>query len=458
MIVPIYHYIFAWLNPLFYMVNRRFLCYNVRVQTNCTQKAVTETTMDTQNTQKELFHHIWNSSFIRIIIYALLCQFTMAITNTVLPLYVINGLGRSAADSGLLGTVFTFGSVGCRFFAGYISDRFGRRTTLILGAGIVGISLLVMGFQTTLIMLLVFKVIQGVGHALNSTASNAVASEVLPRDKVGQGIGYYSLHSMVTNAIGPTVCPALMGVGAAALNGGQNYQLPMVVGGIMGLVAMVIGASMNYEKKALALDPSLKRKPNGIHISDFVERRALLPALMMFFTSFASGAAVYMIVFANEYQFGSVGIYYIINALVSVGLRFAIGSKLDAMRPRTVATIAIALNVLSYVLLGFTLTEWSFIASAFLMGAYQAMLTPTFNAMAMKLSPKSRAGAASSTYWLGFDGGMAIGMLFFGMVIDWGSYPAAFLFSAGYMLVFGIVAFFILRKVKPLRELENPEE
>ena len=201
--------------------------------------------MQSQQKQPELFQRIWNSSFIRIIIYALLCQFTMSITNTVLPLYVINGLGRSAADSGLLGTMFTIGSVCCRFVAGYISDRFGRRVTLMLGAGIVGISLFAMGFQTTLIMLLVFKVIQGIGHALNSTASNAVAAEVLPRDKVGQGIGYYSLHSMLTNAIGPTLCLALMGVGVSAA-GGQNYLLPMLLGGAMGLVAMLIGLSLNY--------------------------------------------------------------------------------------------------------------------------------------------------------------------------------------------------------------------
>ena len=108
--------------------------------------------------------------------------------------------------------------------------------------------------------------------------------------------------------------------------------------------------------------------------------------------------------------------------------------------------------------MGFTLSEWAFITSAVLMGVYQSMLTPTFNAMAMKMVPESRSGAASSTYWLGFDGGMAIGMLFFGAIIDWGSYPAAFLFSAAYMLLFGIVAFFILRKVKPLRELVNPTE
>jgi MFS family permease len=414
--------------------------------------------MEKQSNQTELFHSIWNSSFIRIIVYALLCQFTMSISNTVLPLYVINGLGRSAAESGLLGTVFTIGSVCCRFFAGYISDKFGRRVTLTLGAGIVAIALFALGFQTTLIMLLVFKVIQGVGHALNSTASNAVAAEVLPRDQVGQGIGFYSLHSMLTNAIGPTLCLVLMSVGVDSSIGEQNYQVPMVMGGVMGVVAVLIALSMGYEKKLHALHPETAHKPQGIKLNDFIERRALLPALMMFFTSFASGAAVYMIVFANEYNFSTISIYYVVNALVSVGVRFAFGSKLDRLRPRTVAVIAIAINVVSYALLGFTLSEWSFMLSAVLMGIYQSMLTPTFNAMAMKMVPESRSGAASSTYWLGFDGGMAIGMLFFGVIIDWGSYPAAFLFSALYMAIFGVIAYFVLRKVPALVDIESPKE
>lgn len=442
----------------FYMESVPFhSCYNTDMML-CMKSEKKAVIRMEKASKSELFPRIWNSSFVRVLIYALLCQFTMSITNTVLPLYVINGLGMSAAQSGLLGTAFTIGSVCCRFVAGYICDRLGRRVTMVLGAGIVAVSLFMLGIQATLIMLLVFKVIQGVGHALNSTTSNAVAAEVLPRDKVGQGIGYYSLHSMLTNAIGPTLSLALMGVGVAAAAGGQNYLLPMLVGAGMGVVAVLIGLSMNYEKKVKAQNPDAFRRPDGIHISDFIERRSLLPAVMMFFTSFASGAGVYMIVFANDYKFASVSIYYIINALVSVGFRFAFGSKLDAIKPRTVAIIAIAINVLSYALLGITLSEWAFITSAVLMGVYQSMLTPTFNAMAMKMAPKSRSGAASSTYWLGFDGGMAIGMLFFGVIIDWGSYPAAFLFSAGYMLLFGIVAFFILRKVRPLRELENPQE
>ena len=409
--------------------------------------------------KKPLFTRLWNSSFVRILIYATLCEFTMSITNTVLPLYVINGLGMSAAQSGLLGTAFTIGSVCCRFVAGYISDLFGRRFTLILGAAIISLSLIFLGFQTTLIMLLVFKVIQGIGHALSSTSSNAVASEVLPQDKVGQGLGYYSLNPMLSNALGPSLSLALMGVGIAAAAGGQNYQLPLLFGGLMGIAAVVIGFTLNYEKKlGVRSSQRVESRKKGIHISDFIEPRSLMPALMIFFTSFASGAAVYMIVFAEEYDFSTTGIYYVINAVVSVGFRFAFGSRLDAMKPRTVALIAIAFNVVSYAALGFTLSEAAFVLSAVLLGIYEAMLTPTFNAMALKVAPQSRSGAASSTYWLGFDGGMAIGMVFFGAVIDWGGYGAAFLFSAAYMLVFGVVAFFVLRNTHPLREIQNPAE
>jgi MFS family permease len=108
--------------------------------------------------------------------------------------------------------------------------------------------------------------------------------------------------------------------------------------------------------------------------------------------------------------------------------------------------------------MGITLSEWAFLLSAFLLGAFNAMLTPTFNAMAMKLAPQSRSGAAASTYWLGFDFGMAIGMVAFGAIIDAVGYSGAFTFAAAYMVLFAVLVFFLLRKAVPLREMVNPEE
>ena len=137
------------------------------------------------------------------------------------------------------------------------------------------LALFMLGFQATLIMLLVFKVIQGIGHALNSTTSNAVAAEVLPRDKVGQGIGYYSLHSMLTNAIGPTLSGA-----DGRWRGGRvrwaELSAAHAGGRRNGRAALLIGLSMNYEKKLKAQNPGAFRLPQGIHVTDFVDRRALL--------------------------------------------------------------------------------------------------------------------------------------------------------------------------------------
>lgn len=411
--------------------------------------------MDSTAPEKnEMFTSVWNSSFIRILIYALFCQFTMAVSNTVLPLYVINGLGRSATESGLLGTLFTVGSLCCRFVSGYLCERFGRRKCLIAGALLVGLSLIALGFETTMFLLLFTKVIQGIGHALNSTASNAVAAEVLPTEQVGRGLGYYALHSTVTNAIGPTICLALMGVGAAAA-GTQNYRLPLILGGVLGLIAMLIGASLRYESRMPAKAENAERR---IRLSDFLEKRALLPAMMSFFIAFATGAGTYMIVFANDYQFSTIGLYYIVDAVVGVAVRFCFGKKLDALPPRRVALIAIGMNFLAYLLLGLTLSEWAFMLSAVLLGVYSAMLAPMTNAMAMKMVPESRTGSASSTYWLGFDIGMAIGMLFFGALIDSGGYKTAFIFSGVFMLLFGIACAFFLRRFVPIRDMQNPAE
>ena len=292
------------------------------------------------------------------------------------------------------------------------------------------------------------------GHAINSTAATAAASEVLPREQMGKGIGYFSLHSTIINAIGPTVALAFMGVGVSAA-GEQNYALPMVMGGLGGLIAMGIGASLGYEKK-LRRDRNAARP--GFRISDFIERRSLMPAVLMLFQAFSSGASVYMIVFANDMGFATVGEYYIINAACTFGIRVALGSRLDGMRPRTVTLIAVAMNITSYLCLGLTLSHWAFLLSAVLMGAYQAMLVPTYNTLALKLAPESRSGAAAATYWLGFDGGMAIGMLAFGVIIDAGGYRGAFLAAGGYMVLFALLAAVVLRRTRPLKEIVSPAD
>jgi MFS family permease len=392
---------------------------------------------------------VWSKNFILVFIYAVLCQFTMSVSNTVLPLFVI-AIGYSNAQSGLLGTVFTIASTICRFAAGGLSDRRGRRQIMILGAFIVGSALLCMGFSTAFGIILVFKFIQGVGHSLNSTASNAAASDVLPKERLGDGIGYYGLHTTFTNAIGPTLALALMGAAIpAAFN--RNYQLPLIVGGIGGLAAASIAFAINYERKR-----TTSSRENFFKLSSFLERRSMMPALLQAFQAVSTGASIFMLVFASSMGFGSISYYYIISAASTLIARLVIGKRMDTVKPVYVVAIPLFVLVGSYFFLAFTLSEASFIFSGVVSGAFNALLVPTFNSLSLKLAPASRSGAASATYWLGFDAGMAVGQIAFGAIIDAGGFYASFLTAGIYLLVFACVAILLLRNLKPICEIQRP--
>jgi MFS family permease len=378
----------------------------------------------------------------------MLCTFTMSISNTVLPLFVIS-IGYTNAQSGLLGTVFTIASTITRFTAGGLTDRHGRKAIMAAGALIAGIALICMGFTTAFAVLLLFKFLQGIGHSLNSTASNATAADVLSKDQLGNGMGCYGLHSTLTNAIGPTLALALMGVAIpAAYN--KNYQLPLLVGGAGGILAIFLALRVQLAKPS----ETLEKKP--FTWESLIEKRSLMPAILQAFQAISSGASIFMLVFASSMGFGSISYYFVISAACTLLTRFIFGKRMDTTKPVWIVVIPLVALIASYFFLAFTLSEPAFILSGVVSGAFNALLVPAFNSLSLKLAPQSRSGAASATYWLGFDFGMAVGQIAFGAIIDKGGFFASFLIAGIYLSVFAVAAFFLLRDFKPIRDMERP--
>ena len=394
---------------------------------------------------------LWSSRFCRVLLFAILCQLTMSVTNTVLPLYVVNQLQLSATQSGLLGTVFTIGSCLCRFVTGGICDRIGWRRMMILGGLIVSLVLITMGFTTAFFFLLVLKVIQGIGHSINSTASNTAASNVIPASRFGEGMGYYGLHSTITNALGPTMALALLTVPSKTMS--QNYSLPLYIAGAGGIVAVVLAFSLSQERAV----PAAKR--SSLSFRDFIEPSAFCPAILQCVQAISVGASIYMILFANYMGYASVSYYYVLTAVTALAVRFLIGKRMDTIRPSFLSCLSILVLAGSFLVLALTLSEAAFIFSAVASGLFNALLTPMYNSLSLKLSPKSRSGAASATYWLGFDLGMAIGQVVFGIIIDTNggdNYGLSFLVAGVYLLAFCAVSFFVLRKFPPLCQISHP--
>ncbi|MDR2245949.1 MAG: MFS transporter [Treponema sp.] len=396
---------------------------------------------------------LWNGSFILVFIFSILCQINMGMSNIVLPLFVINGLGYSNAQSGLLGTMFTIASMACRFFAGNMTDRYGRRLIMIIGALFIGMALLALGFSSSFAIILIFKFMQGIGHSLNSTASNAAAADVLPKERLGEGIGYYGLNATLTGAVAPSLALVLMGI---AISGGQtqNYRLPLLAAGGIGLLAAALAVMLGYKH---GLAKAVPKSTGKFDIHHYIERRGLRPAILQAFQSMSLGAAVFMIVFANARGFKSIGIYYLLSAGCTLITRILIGKKIDRVKPVRVVMPPLILIIMSYVYLALTLSETAFIVNGVIGGIFNAISAPAFNSLCLKLSPANRSGAASATYWLCFDVGMAFGQIFFGLLIDVGGFFLCFISAAGFMAVFTVIAAVFLRPLKPIAEIVSPD-
>ncbi|MEQ1768304.1 MAG: MDR family MFS transporter [Devosia sp.] len=89
--------------------------------------------------------------------------------------------------------------------SGWLADRIGRRNLLLIGvAGFTAASLLC-GVSTSLPMMVVFRVLQGVFGAALAPLAQAIMMDVTPRERMGQSMAIFGLGIMVAPIIGPTL-------------------------------------------------------------------------------------------------------------------------------------------------------------------------------------------------------------------------------------------------------------
>ena len=65
------------------------------------------------------------------------------------------------------------------------------------------IGLLGFTITTQIPLLIIFRIINGVGFALSGTSQISLASRYIPKDKMGEGFGYLGLGMVLGSAVAP---------------------------------------------------------------------------------------------------------------------------------------------------------------------------------------------------------------------------------------------------------------
>ena len=135
---------------------------------------------------------LWTGDFTLTLAIAFCAFVSCQALNNGTPLYITR-IGGTTSFAGALILDFSIAAAVARLFAGRIVDRTGRKRIMVAGAllliaGTV-LAIPLPGFYPQIVL----RVLQGVGFAFVTTASATAAADVLPTERLGEGIGYYAL-------------------------------------------------------------------------------------------------------------------------------------------------------------------------------------------------------------------------------------------------------------------------
>jgi MFS transporter, MHS family, alpha-ketoglutarate permease len=155
------------------------------------------------------------------------------------------------------------------FVFGWIGDRIGRKTSMTFAVGLAALGSLLIGIAPTFasvgafasVMLLVARLIQGLAHGGELPSSQTYLSEMAPKEK--RGFWATLIYTSGTAGIlaGTLLGAILTGVLSKADMNAWGWRIPFLIGGALGIYALVMRARMKETEAFVAETPNEKHEP-----------------------------------------------------------------------------------------------------------------------------------------------------------------------------------------------------
>jgi DHA2 family multidrug resistance protein len=125
-----------------------------------------------------------------------------SIANVALP-HIAGGLGAGQSEATWVISCYLVSNAIVLPISGYIATLVGRKRFYMTSVAIFGISSLLCGIAPSLPLLLLFRVLQGLGGGGLATSEQAILADTFEPAKLGQAFALYGLAVVLAPAIGP---------------------------------------------------------------------------------------------------------------------------------------------------------------------------------------------------------------------------------------------------------------
>lgn len=374
---------------------------------------------------------LWSKDYIFLTISNFFLFFGDSLLLPVLPVYV-REYGASNFEIGVVTSVFFATSILMRIFTSRVSARIGKRTLLVFTMIVFALAMLGYYLYAGLFIILILRLVQGLSFGAATTLYSSMTANIIPNERMGEGMGYFGLGVSIAFALGPCL-------GAAAVSR-PYYKWVFIAALILEITAVILTLFIKVDNNRVPVE----RIGIKEFVSDIVEPKAIYEGVLMaFFGLSTGGIATYIVLFAKEMSIENISLYFIVTSIAELSVRMFSGKLFDKKGMNPVLIPGTIAGIISLVLIAFSTNLWMICISAFINGLSMGMIFPVVEASAMKNSTPERRLAATATLYNMLDIGSGLSPMLFGIMIQLYGYSDAFLFSS---LIFVLMLVVIIIK------------
>lgn len=358
---------------------------------------------------------VWNRDIILLLAASF---FYMESPMLVTPLITgfSESLGAGAAVMGLVGGLTNLCSLFFQPFFGNLVDRMSKHKLSTVGTLFLVVACVGYTVAVNPAMILLCRVINGVGFACCSACFSTWIATLLPRDKVGFGIGLYGMMNALSMAIAPAIGVAIY----QHIGYRPAFVMAVVFSGLSCLIVQLT------KDKGMPL----RSKQEKTEKFRLVERNVIpFTFVIMMFTIPYCATQSFLVRYTETRGLNvTVGLFFTIYAAALLILRIVLRNWFDKLSFMVFMRISTASSLLTMVFLYHMNSNLEMAAAAVMMaGGYGIMCTVSQSSAVLAAKPED-SGLAVGTYYIGLNSGMALGPMIGGFL--YGNLPIEMFYPA----------------------------
>lgn len=367
---------------------------------------------------------LWNKWYITILLLSMVNHVASQLITPIVSKYAMS-IGATMATAGTIVGLMSLAAMFARPFAGLSSDRINKKLIIAVTGAVTGVCMYLYSASKSAEMMAAVRFVHGISFSFSTVALLAFNTMFIPKDKIGEGIGWSVVTTTLATAMGPN-----LGLWLVDHFGYKACFAAAAIGTIIPNLCFLVVPNRQ--------EPHVPGKSAKFNVNDFISLQIFPFALLTGLFSCCNGIVnSFLALLGDERGIKGVGVFFTAYSVILIVTRPITGKLYDQKGIKFIMYPSIALAALSMLLLGKATSTWIVLLAGVLKALGQGTGAPSIQAHCLKKLGRDKAGVVSSTCYMGNDIGNTVGPAIGGLIASRTGYGSMFIMIAVSVIVIG---------------------